>query len=236
MKKASHRSVAVALVLTLCLVGTGFFLSVSAAGETVKTRKEARNFHLPLVGKLLVTGAATINSKKALSGTTIFSENRIAVAKTAGNVATITLGRLGRLDLQPGTELVLRFADDLISGELLAGEAVIKSNLGVKVALHTPAGLAAADGREAAAIVASVTHGPEKLGTKTNSVAAHAGAGTVTGAGSSTQLGGFNLPLFSLGLMSCGIAAAIIIPLALDKLDGLDDQTIRELLNSPPQN
>lgn len=155
MKIPSHRIVAGALVFTAAIAWAGLFWPVAAAGEANPAKRTVRNRPLPLAGKLLVTGTATINGKKALSGSTIFSENRITVAKTTGNVATITLGGLGRLDLQPGTELVLRFADGIIGGELLSGEAVIRNNAGVKVALQTPLGLVAADGQDPAATVAS---------------------------------------------------------------------------------
>lgn len=155
MKIPSHRIVAGALVFTAAIAWAGLFWPVAAAGEANPAKRTVRNRPLPLAGKLLVTGTATINGKKALSGSTIFSENRITVAKTTGNVATITLGGLGRLDLQPGTELVLRFADGIIGGELLAGEAVIHNNAGVKVALQTPAGFVTADGKTATATVAN---------------------------------------------------------------------------------
>ena len=120
MKIASHRIVAAALVLTMSIAGTGLPLPAAAAGKVGEASKEVRKADTLLAGKLMVAGAATINGKKALSGTTIFSENRIAVANTAGNQALINLGQLGRIDLAPGTELVLRLANGLIGGELLA--------------------------------------------------------------------------------------------------------------------
>lgn len=154
MLHLSPRIAAGALVLTLTVAGTGLRLA-AASGLLGETAAETRAAALPLAGKLVVAGAATINGKKALSGTTIFSENRIAVAAAFGNVATITLDGLGRVDLQPGTELVLRFAEGFIGGKLLAGQAVIHNLAGVKVALQTPTGLATADGQEAIATVAS---------------------------------------------------------------------------------
>jgi hypothetical protein len=144
MLNLSSRLAAGALVLTLTVAGTGLRLA-AAVGLPGETATETRSTALPLAGKLVVAGRATINGKKALSGSTIFSENRIAVANTVGNAATITLGRLGRVDMQPGTELVLRFADGFIGGELLAGHAVIRNLAGVKVALKTPAGVVTED-------------------------------------------------------------------------------------------
>jgi hypothetical protein len=154
MTNVSPRLAAGVLVLTLTAAGTGLRLT-AATGLLGKATPETRSAALPLAGKLMVAGAATINGKKALPGTTIFSENRIAVAATVGNVATITLDRLGRVDLQPGTELVLRFAAGFIGGELLAGHAVVRNLAGVKVELHTPTGLATTDGQDPVATVAS---------------------------------------------------------------------------------
>lgn len=155
MTNASPRIVAGALVLTVSIAGTGLQLATYAAGKIANSIKIARTNDTPLMGKLLVVGAATINGKKALSGSTIFNHNRIAVANTAGNFATIVLDKLGRVDLTPGTELILRFANGLISGELLAGEAVIKNHVGVKVALQTPVGLVAVSGQDPVATVVS---------------------------------------------------------------------------------
>jgi hypothetical protein len=57
---------------------------------------------------------------------------------------------LGRIELTSGSKLMLRFSDGLISGDLLAGKAVVSSPVGVKVAVNTPDGVSTADGAEAA--------------------------------------------------------------------------------------
>lgn len=212
MKIASHRIVAGALILSMSLVGTGFPLPNPAVGKAVEAGKSAPSKEVSkantwLAGKLLVTGAATINGKKALSGSTVFSENRIAVANTAGNQALLNLGQLGRIDMGPGTELVLRLANGLISGELLAGEAVIKNNAGVKVALRTAAGLVTADGRTATITVANAESGGIKNGSKDEREGTGATAGSV--------VNGMNTgTMVALGAIAGGAGAALGFGLA----------------------
>lgn len=165
MTKITPRVASVVLVLTLCISGSIARWVAAATGES-EAKPAPSLTGAPIFGKLMVTGPATINGKKALPGSTIFSENRIAVANTVGNGGRISLGRLGNVDVKPGTELVLRFSDKFIGGELLVGEAIIRSNAGVKVALLTPKGWAAADGLAAAATLASSYQDPKPVEAK----------------------------------------------------------------------
>lgn len=102
------------------------------------------------VGQLIVTGSVTVNDKRAITGTTVFTDSRIAVACAKGNSAIVNLGRLGRIELTYGSKMMLRFTDGLISGDLLEGKAMVSTPTGVKVAINTPDGVSSADGAEAA--------------------------------------------------------------------------------------
>lgn len=150
-KTLSPKLVTGVLAIAVSVAGAGIHFAAGPLGKT----SEARKAHLPLTGKLMLAGAATINGQKALAGTTVLNESRIAIANTAGNAATIYLNKLGRLELQPGTELLLRFSDGFIGGELLTGQAFILNNAGVKVALNTPYGVAQTNGQDPAATVAT---------------------------------------------------------------------------------
>jgi hypothetical protein len=97
---------------------------------------------------MIVTGSVTVNDKRAVTGTTVFTESRIAVACAKGSSALINLGRLGRIELNAGSKLELRFTDGLIAGDLLEGKAVVSTPAGVKVAINTPDGVTSADGAE----------------------------------------------------------------------------------------
>jgi hypothetical protein len=126
------------------------------------------------VGQLIVTGTVTVNEKKAITGTTVFTDSRIAVACAKGNSAIVNLGKLGRIELSSGTKMLLRFSDGLISGDLLEGKAVVSSPAGVKVAVNTPDGVSSADGAEAAVTPVVTQRGvrcvPVAVGSSSSSV------------------------------------------------------------------
>jgi len=98
-----------------------------------------------LNGQLIANGPVTVNGNKAITGTTVFTGSNIAVDCANGNSAFVNLGRLGRIELVPGTRLTLRFSDGMISGDLQDGKAVINTSPGVKVAVNTPDGVVSAD-------------------------------------------------------------------------------------------
>ena len=112
-----------------------------------------------VVGQLNVVGSVTINDKKAVTGTTIFSNTRVGVACAGGNRAIVNLGKLGRIELTPGSQMVVKFSEGLISGELMTGKAVVNAPVGVKVAISTPDGVSASDGKEASVVAVSTQRG-----------------------------------------------------------------------------
>jgi hypothetical protein len=141
-------------------------------------------------GQLLVNGSVTLNGKRAITGTTVLSDSRISVACASGNSATVNLGKLGRLELAAGAQMVVRFSEGLISGELIAGKAIVNNSAGVRVAIATPEGLSAADGKEAAALSVNTQKGSrctplvQKGGSQTsNSLGAGQIAALLAGAG-----------------------------------------------------
>jgi hypothetical protein len=146
----ARRLTVLALLIALNNVGTLAPSSVLAAD----TKNNGQ-----IAGQLTVTGAVTINDKKALSGTTVFNNSRLSVACAGGNRAIVNLGRLGRLELNPGTQMMLRFADGLISGELVMGRVTVNAPAGVKVAINTPEGVSAADGKEPAVMAVATQRG-----------------------------------------------------------------------------
>src|SRR5262245_36871315 len=80
-----------------------------------------------LVGQLIVSGSATVNEKRAITGASVFNNSRIGVACSKGSVAIVNLGKLGRIELSAGSKMVLRFSEGLISGDLLEGKAVVST-------------------------------------------------------------------------------------------------------------
>jgi hypothetical protein len=130
------------LVVVLC--------NFAAFGSYTATAAGKKPDQTQMVGQLIVTGNVTINEKKALNGTTVFTSSKIAVACAKGNSAIVNLGKLGRVELGPGAKLMLKFTDGVIGGDLLEGKAVVNTPPGVKVSINTPDGATNTDGKDAA--------------------------------------------------------------------------------------
>jgi len=217
----------IALILSLALSNFGAFnttSSILAAENTNKESKESEaketaetaivenavaenakaedtNEPSQQVGQMIVTGSVTVNEKKAITGTTIFTDSRIAVACAKGSTAIVNLGRLGRIELTSGAKLMLRFTDGLISGDLLEGKAVVSTPAGVKVAVNTPDGVSSTDGAEAAVTPVATQRG-------VRCVPVTAGSG-----GSPSVLGSGALGAILVGIGG-GVAAAAAVAAA----------------------
>lgn len=112
-----------------------------------------------IIGQLAVTGSVTVNEKKAITGTSIFNNSRLSVACANGNRAIINLGKLGRIEMAPGSQMVLKFSDGLISGDLAMGKVVVNTPAGVKIAINTPEGVSASDGKDASVVAVTTQRG-----------------------------------------------------------------------------
>src|SRR5262245_9010687 len=80
-------------------------------------------------GELSVSGPVTINGTAAISGATIFSDSTIKTSHKGS--ATVNLGKLGRVQLGPESEMLVRFSDSGVGGNLAAGRAVTSTPAGV---------------------------------------------------------------------------------------------------------
>lgn len=139
----------IATVITVAaFCGTQLFIS-SLVQAAANPRPGRTKNDVPVAGQLTVIGSVTINDKKALNGTSIFNNSQIRVACSKGNNAIVNLGRLGRVELNPGSQLVLRFSEGLISGDLIQGNILVNTPAGVKVSINTSDGVTATDGKDA---------------------------------------------------------------------------------------
>src|SRR5688500_688835 len=94
--------------------------------------------------ELIVTGKAArgekpyvlVNGEEAFSGRTFFSNRTIATTDTTS--ATVSLGRLGRIDLAPSSSFNLEFSEGRIAGVLSTGSVSVTSTEGVSVRIDTP--------------------------------------------------------------------------------------------------
>jgi hypothetical protein len=147
---------------------------------------------------MIVAGSVTVNEKRAITGTTVFTDSRIAVACAKGSSAIVNLGKLGRVELSPGSKMILRFNDEMISGDLLEGKAVFSTPVGVKVAVNTPEGVSTSDGKEAA-----VTPVATQRGVRCVPVA-------LSSSSSSTVLGSGPLGALLVGIGAASVAGAAV--------------------------
>jgi hypothetical protein len=143
------------LSIGLMVAVGGFYTTVtsSALAQSQGGKRSA--------GELSVTGSVTINGTSAISGATVFSESRIRTASNSS--AIINLGRLGRLQLGPESEMTVRFADGALGGNLTAGRAVANAPVGVAVSIVTSEGVAASNGSKSAALAVDVTCGNTRV-------------------------------------------------------------------------
>jgi hypothetical protein len=129
------KTIAMASVLVVCLS------SLSALGGTKTT------------GRLLVTGQVSVNGISAVPGISVLSRSRIRTGHDG--VAVVSLGRKGRIEIGPDSDLVLQLSAGTIGGTLMAGRAVVSASPGTGISLAMAEATATTDGQQAALLVAS---------------------------------------------------------------------------------
>ena len=93
-----------------------------------------------LAGEIIISGsgdksAVMLNGERTYSGRTFFSSGVIATPETSS--AVVNLGKLGRINLAPNSNLSLSFAENQISGKLSSGQIKVFTNEGVSVNIET---------------------------------------------------------------------------------------------------
>jgi hypothetical protein len=198
-----------ALTVAVMLTVSSFTLLVNTSALAQTAAKAA--------GELSVTGNVAINGTSAITGATVFSESKI---KTANNgMATVNLGKLGRIQLGPDSEMTLRFAEGTIGGNLTAGRAVVSAPAGVAVSVVTAEGVAAADGKNASTLTVDVTCGNTRVASTRSDAKVTAGSKVeYVAAGSEVSVGTQTAPRCARlstanqsQSLSAGALAALII-------------------------
>jgi hypothetical protein len=108
-------------------------------------------------GELLVTGQVTVNGQKAISGGTVFSDS--AIATTDLSSATVSISKLGRVELAANSSLRLSFTDNAITGILDSGVAHVSTLAGVSVNLTTKDAVVVVDGSQATSFSVTTRNG-----------------------------------------------------------------------------
>jgi hypothetical protein len=158
----------------LKVIGSIAFFTLTAGAVSAQSPAKAT---WKVTGEIVSASKTTINGFSAVSGATVFNNNRIRTGKEGA--AVINLGRLGRIELGPDTDMTLRVSEASIGGELRStqtGQMVVSAQKGVAIAVNAAEGVVTTDGREPAVLTIY-------LDGKSPRVIAHRGTANVVAAG-----------------------------------------------------
>jgi ferric-dicitrate binding protein FerR (iron transport regulator) len=115
-------------------------------------------------GVLSVSGQVTVNGQRVIAGGTLFSDSTISTADQS--TASVSIGKLGRVELAPNSNLRLSFADNSLNAMLETGSARISTLAGITVNLTTKDGAVVVDGSQATSFTVNASHGRTSLSTE----------------------------------------------------------------------
>jgi ferric-dicitrate binding protein FerR (iron transport regulator) len=114
-------------------------------------------------GELSVSGQVTVNGQKVISGGTVFSDSTISTA--AQSSASVSISKIGRVELAPNSNLRLSFAENSITAMLETGSAQVATLAGTTVNLTTKDGTVVVDGAQATTFTVSASRGRTSVAT-----------------------------------------------------------------------
>jgi hypothetical protein len=125
-------------------------------------------------GELSASGQVTVNGQSAISGATVFTDSTIQTAQNS--VATISLGKLGRVELLPGTTMKLSFNETGITAMLEGGRTRVSVPAGISAVVNTNDGSVVADNSQADAFTVDTECGNTIVATQVGKVELRAGS------------------------------------------------------------
>jgi hypothetical protein len=125
-------------------------------------------------GDLSVVGEVSVNGTSAISGATVFSDSTITTAQ--GSSAVVSLGKLGRIEILPNSNLKLSFNETGITGQLDAGRVRLSTSTGIGASVMTKDGSAVADSSQPNVFTVDVECGNTIVGTQSGRVELRAGS------------------------------------------------------------
>ena len=114
-------------------------------------------------GELSVSGQVTVNGQKVVTGGTVFSDSTISTA--AESNASVSISKVGRVELAPNSNLRLSFAENSITAMLETGSAQVSTLAGTTVNLTTKDGRVIVDGSEPTSFSVSASRGRTSVAT-----------------------------------------------------------------------
>lgn len=130
----------------------------------------------PSAGKFLqIEGQVTVNGTAAISGATVFSDSTITTA--ARSSAVVSLGKLGRVEVQPSTTMKLTFGDSNVAVAMLdQGRVRISSSSNVSANTTTRDGQIVTTGNQRNEYIVDTSCGNTFVAVKKGSVELRAGS------------------------------------------------------------
>ena len=112
-----------------------------------------------MTAEIIVSGSDSVllNGEQVLSGRTFQSTGLITTSEKGS--AVLNLGKLGRINLAPGSALNLNLAENSISGSLTAGKMQVFNTAGVAVNITTPDNVVTNENAPNSAMTVDVTSG-----------------------------------------------------------------------------
>jgi len=164
-------------------------------------------------GELSVAGQVTVNGEAAVTGGTFFSESTIATAEKS--TATVSLSKMGRVEISPSSNLKLSFTDKSIMGLLENGTARVSILPGTSVNFTTKDGVVVVDGSQATSFTVNVVKGVTSLTTTSGVAQLHIGSSVKQVAAGESATAGTPVPSGDPGddddKMSGGELAALLL-------------------------
>jgi hypothetical protein len=154
-------------------------------------------------GEVVSARQTTINGFTAISGATVFTENRIRTGEHGA--AVINLGNLGRIEFGPETDMTLRLSETGIGGELRSNHVVVSARAGAAISINTAESVVTTDGRQPAVLTIYANGARARVVT-------HLGAANVVSTGENSPAGAKELaqPPRGVGLRRAGLVAGSI--------------------------
>jgi hypothetical protein len=141
-----------------------------------------------------VTGTVTVNGQPAVSNSTIVSGSSIVTG--ADSSATISLGKIGRVELMSDSNLTLQFSESSITGIINSGKVRVTNGAGVATSITSKDAVAIADAGQSDTFVVEVECSHTHVDTMAGIVTVREGtndkqvvAGTSATAGNLAQTG-----------------------------------------------
>jgi hypothetical protein len=127
----------------LKVIGFIVFLPLIAGPAWAQSASKAK-------GEVVSASQTKINGFSAISGMTIFSNNRVMTGQHGS--AVINLGKLGRIEFGAETDMTLRLSEGSIGGELRSNRVVVSARAGIAIAVNTAKSIVTTDGRQPAVL------------------------------------------------------------------------------------